>query len=95
MNISLIIFVIVVSYLLIVNIVGIVICAIDKRRAIKHAWRIPEKRILMIAAVGGSIGVLIGMHRFRHKTQHLKFTVGVPAILICQIIIVGLIVYVV
>lgn len=71
-------------YLLIINIAGIVICAVDKRRAIRQRWRIPEKQIFLVAVLGGSVGVLIGMYAFRHKTRHSQFTIGIPLILLCQ-----------
>ena len=59
----------------------------DKRKAIRHRWRISERTLLMTAALGGSIGVLAGMYIFRHKTKHLKFVIGVPAILAAQLIL--------
>lgn len=75
-------------YLLVINVAGFIICGIDKKRAIRHWWRIPEKDIILIAVLGGSIGVLIGMYGFRHKTRHRQFTVGIPLILLCQIMLV-------
>lgn len=72
-------------YLLIVNAVAFVLMLADKRKAQKKLWRIPESTLLLSAAIGGSIGALAGMYTFRHKTKHLKFTLGVPAILIGQI----------
>jgi uncharacterized membrane protein YsdA (DUF1294 family) len=53
----------------------------------KKLWRIPEKTLLAVAAIGGSIGSLAGMYTFRHKTRHLKFTLGIPAILVAQIVL--------
>jgi uncharacterized membrane protein YsdA (DUF1294 family) len=76
-----------VVYLVIINIAGVITCAADKRRARRHQWRIPEKQIFLTAIAGGSVGVLIGMYAFRHKTQHLQFTIGIPVILLCQILI--------
>ena len=58
---------------------------LDKLYAKKNAWRIPERTLLMLAASGGSIGVLFAMHAVRHKTRHAKFYLGVPAILAAQI----------
>ena len=72
-------------YLLIVNAIGFVLMLGDKRMAQKKLWRIPEATLLAIAAIGGSIGSLIGMYTFRHKTKHLKFTLGIPAILAVQV----------
>jgi uncharacterized membrane protein YsdA (DUF1294 family) len=59
----------------------------DKLKAKRGAWRIPEATLMGIAAVGGSIGALIGMYCFRHKTRHLKFALGLPLILVLQLII--------
>ena len=72
-------------YLLIVNAVGFLLMLVDKQKARKRLWRIPESTLLLAAAVGGSIGCLAGMYTFRHKTKHLKFTMGIPAILTLQI----------
>ena len=72
-------------YLLIVNAVGFLLMLADKRMAQKKLWRIPESTLLLSAAIGGSIGSLAGMYTFRHKTKHLKFTMGIPAILTLQI----------
>jgi len=78
-------------YLLIVNAVAFLLMLVDKRKAQKKLWRIPERTLLLSAAIGGSIGSLAGMYAFRHKTKHLKFTLGVPAILILQILAIILI----
>ena len=75
-------------YLLIINALALLLMLADKRMAEKKQWRIPESTLLTAAAFGGSIGALIGMYRFRHQTRHLKFTLGVPAILIAQIALV-------
>ena len=72
-------------YLLIINALGFLLMLADKRKAQKKLWRIPEATLLTVAAIGGSIGSLAGMYTFRHKTKHLKFTLGIPAILIAQI----------
>lgn len=72
-------------YLLLINAVAFLLMLADKRKAEKKLWRIPESTLLTAAAFGGSIGALAGMYTFRHKTKHLKFTLGVPAILIAQI----------
>lgn len=58
---------------------------IDKRKAIKHAFRIPEATLFLIAFIGGSIGSILGMYTFRHKTRHWYFVYGMPFILIVQI----------
>lgn len=74
-------------YLAIINAFGFLLMLIDKQKAKKKKWRIPEARLLLTAAVGGSVGTLLGMYAFRHKTLHKKFTLGVPAILIGQILL--------
>ena len=60
---------------------------IDKRRAIRHEWRIPEATLFLIALLGGSMGSIAGMQLFRHKTKHTAFVIGMPCILIIQIIL--------
>lgn len=72
-------------YLIIINLVTFVVYGMDKRKAIKNKWRIPEKTLLGLAAAGGSVGALAGMYGFRHKTKHMKFVIGVPVILAIQI----------
>lgn len=80
-------------YLLIINAIGFLIMLIDKEKAKKKKWRIPEATLMGIAAIGGSVGSLMGMYTFRHKTKHLKFTLGIPAILVAQLILAGLAYY--
>lgn len=75
-------------YLLMINVIGILIMYIDKRKAEYGRWRISENTLLLIALLGGSIGTIIGMYWFRHKTKKLKFTLGFPTILISEVIIV-------
>lgn len=70
--------------LLIINAIGFFLMLSDKRRARKNLWRIPERTLLTVAALGGSLGCLAGMYAFRHKTRHPKFTIGMPAILLLQ-----------
>lgn len=72
-------------YLLLINAVGFLLMLTDKLKAKKKLWRIPEATLMTAAALGGSIGCLIGMYTFRHKTKHLKFTIGIPLILALQI----------
>lgn len=73
------------AYLLIINAVGFALMLIDKYKARKKRWRIPEATLMGVAAIGGSLGSLIGMYTVRHKTKHLKFTVGIPVILVLQL----------
>ena len=77
----------IIAYLLIINAVGFLLMLADKHKARKKLWRIPEATLLSVAAIGGSIGALMGMYLMRHKTRHLKFTVGIPVILALQIIL--------
>ena len=72
-------------YLFLINLIGFILMFIDKRRAIKHKWRISEAALISICAIGGSIGGYAGMQVFRHKTKHIKFYIGVPAIIIIQL----------
>ena len=80
-------------YLLLINAVGFLLMLVDKFKAKKNLWRIPEATLMTVAALGGSIGSLLGMYTVRHKTKHVKFTVGIPAILILQIALVLFIVF--
>ena len=73
-------------YLVIINIIGIFIMYIDKKKAIKKSYRIPEKNLFFIGMIGGSLGIIIGMYKFRHKTKHNKFVYGVPLLLIINIV---------
>ena len=73
-------------YLLLINAVGFALMLIDKWKAKHNRWRIKEATLMTVAALGGSIGSLLGMYTVRHKTQHLKFTLGIPLILAVQIV---------
>lgn len=72
-------------YLLIMNAAGFLVMTIDKLYAKKNLWRIPERTLLGLAAIGGGIGVWAAMYTVRHKTKHMKFVIGVPLILAMQI----------
>ena len=72
-------------YLLLINAAAFVLMLVDKVKAKKNRWRISERTLMLSAALGGSVGALLGMYTFRHKTRHIKFTLGVPAILIAQL----------
>lgn len=74
-------------YLLIINAFAFLLMLIDKRRAQKNKWRIPEKTLFLSAILGGSIGALAGMYTFRHKTRHLSFVIGMPVILTAHILL--------
>lgn len=74
-------------YLLTVNAAGFLLMLTDKHRAQKKMWRIPESTLMAVAVSGGAPGCLMGMYTFRHKTRHSKFTLGIPAILLCQLLL--------
>ena len=81
-------------YLLLINAAGFLLMIVDKLKAKKNLWRIPEKTLFLVAALGGSVGSLLGMYLVRHKTQHLTFTLGMPLILALQVVaVVWLIVF--
>jgi uncharacterized membrane protein YsdA (DUF1294 family) len=71
--------------LIIINFIAILVTVYDKRQAKKHRWRVPENTLLLLAALGGSPAMLITMRLIRHKTQHKKFMIGIPVIMILQI----------
>ena len=85
--------VLIIGYLIITNIIGFALMGIDKRRARKNAFRIPEATLFSVAIVGGSIGSILGMIIFRHKTRHWYFTVGIPLILILQFLLVAILIW--
>ena len=70
-----------------VNLISFLLMGIDKRRAIKNRWRIPEKTLLGVSALFGALGGTLGMYAFRHKTLHPRFRFGLPAMLVIQIAI--------
>ncbi|MDF2951929.1 MAG: hypothetical protein K0S18_1512 [Anaerocolumna sp.] len=80
--------VIIAGYLLLLNLLGFVLMGTDKKRARNNQWRIPEKTLFMVAILGGSLGSILGMKYFRHKTKHYKFIFGMPAVLIIQLILI-------
>ncbi|MBO4457254.1 MAG: DUF1294 domain-containing protein [Butyrivibrio sp.] len=74
-------------YFVSVNIIGFALMGNDKRRARKNAFRIPEATLFAFSIIGGSLGMLIGMYTFRHKTKHWSFKLGIPIILLVQILL--------
>lgn len=78
----------IIIYLIIINILGFLLMYIDKQKAKKGAWRIPEKTLFIVTTLGGGIGTIAGMYLFRHKTQKLNFVVGLPLITILEILLV-------
>lgn len=79
---------IIAGYIISLNLIGFLFMGIDKYKAKKNLWRIPEATLFIIALIGGSVGSIIGMYTFRHKTRHLTFVCGMPAILILQIAVI-------
>ena len=73
-------------YLLLINAAAFILMLVDKIKARKNLWRIPEATLMTVAAIGGSIGAIAGMNLFRHKTKHAKFYIGLPVILVLQIV---------
>lgn len=76
-----------IPYLITVNAAAFILMIVDKYKAKKNLWRIPEATLMGVAAIGGSLGALAGMYLVRHKTRHKKFTVGIPLILIAQVLL--------
>lgn len=76
----------IIIYFLIINLIGFLVMYIDKQKAKKGKWRIPEKTLFIITGLGGGIGTIIGMYTFRHKTQKIAFVIGFPLITILEII---------
>lgn len=75
-------------YLIIINLIGFFMMWSDKRRAKWGKWRIPEQTLFIVTALGGGIGTIAGMYTFRHKTKKLKFTIGLPVLVILEIILI-------
>lgn len=74
-----------IGYLGIMNLAAFITMGEDKRRARKHLWRVPEKVLFLLAILGGSLGSIMGMQVFRHKTRHWYFALGMPAILLVHL----------
>ena len=76
-----------IPYLILVNAVAFVLMLIDKIKAKKKMWRIPERVLLGVSAIGGSLGGLLGMKVFRHKTLHPQFAIGIPVMLAVHVVL--------
>ncbi len=74
-------------YLIGINLAGFIIMGVDKKRAIRGAWRISEASLFLTGILGGSLGCILGMQHFRHKTKHWYFKYGMPAILVVQVLL--------
>lgn len=79
-------------YLIIINLIAFLTMYIDKKRAKYGKWRIKEHTLFILAILGGSIGAIAGMYTFRHKTKKMRFVIGFPAILVCEIVL-GIMIY--
>ena len=79
---------ILIIFLLVINVVTFFVYGVDKRKAKRSAWRIPEMTLMLLAVIGGSAGAWAGMKVWHHKTAHIKFKYGIPLIIIIQVAIV-------
>lgn len=80
-------------YLFLINLYAFFLMKVDKQRAIRHQWRISEKNLFLSALLGGSMGAILGMYLFHHKTKHWYFIIGIPAIFLLQIFLIFLFLY--
>ena len=76
-------------YFIVMNLIGLAVMALDKNKAKRHAWRIPEKVLFLVSLLGGSLGTWAGMYLFHHKTKHWYFVVGMPLIFFAQAAVAG------
>lgn len=74
-------------YLILINALALSLMLADKRKAQKNRWRIPERTLMAVAILGGSLGAMVGMNLFHHKTKHPKFSIGLPVIFAVQAVI--------
>ncbi len=80
-------FTLLISYLIFINFLSFLLMGLDKKRARKHQWRIPERTLFLTAVLGGSPGAILGMQVFRHKTKHPSFVIGMPCIFVIQVLL--------
>lgn len=83
----------IVAYVIFMNVVSFIVMGIDKRKARKRAFRVPEATLFVLALIGGSLGSIVGMHLFHHKTRHWYFLYGMPVILALQVILILAVVF--
>lgn len=76
----------IIIYFIVINLIGVAVMALDKYKAKKGYWRISENMLFLITLLGGGIGTVFGMYKFRHKTKKPKFTIGLPTILIAEVL---------
>lgn len=74
-------------YFALINIAALIVMGADKLRACRHRWRIPERVLFLMAFLGGSVGSVLGMLLFRHKTQHTKFVIGMPLLMVAHVVL--------
>ena len=84
-----------IAYVVFINVFAVIITIVDKKRAKKSQWRIRERTLFLVSALGGSVAMLITMKKIRHKTQHKSFMIGIPLIIAAQILLIGFILYLV
>lgn len=77
----------IIIYFVIINLLAFCMYGIDKQKAVRGKWRIPEKTLLFLAVIGGSVGAFFGIRLFHHKTKHPKFYIGVPLIFVVQAVV--------
>lgn len=75
-------------YIGVVNVVGFILPAVDKRRAKKDRWRIRESTLFLVSVLGGSVAMYISMRLFHHKTKHKRFMIGIPVIIVLQVVLI-------
>ncbi len=76
------------AYLIIINILSLLMFGYDKLKAKKNGWRIPESRFFILGLLGGAVGIYTGMRIFRHKTKHMLFIVGIPLLVVLNLVII-------
>ena len=81
------------TYILLINLISIIVCIVDKIKAQRNLWRISEKTLFTLSAIGGALGMYLTMITIRHKTKHVKFMLGIPLIIILQIAIALAVIY--
>lgn len=81
------------GWLMVINLGAFAMFGIDKKRAKQRKYRIPERTLLLLAVLGGSVGAILGMRCFHHKTRHAKFKIGLPVILLAQLALAGWMIY--
>ena len=84
----------IIAYIVIISIIGWILPIVDKKRAQKDEWRIRERTLFIVSALGGSLAMYLSMKKYRHKTKHKRFMIGIPAIMIMQCILITVLIYI-